>query len=646
MKASHNWYIQGCKFTVHHFSRFIRDIDDFSAKAERSVSQQYRDSITFTGFVIEPFETVIFSYAGTFATLVLLLLFDTLLFQITTFDRTILTLVATLTIALPLCVLLYLSEYVKIHARYMKIQSIGDIPEVLSYVVMSMRLVSNMEKAVHFAASHSNRPLAYDLRKMLWNLQVRVYSNIDDALLDFADMWGKNSEHFKRSLHLIKSSISEPDEAQRIITLNRALDIVLDGTKELMEQFAARLKTPTYILYSIFILIPLALVALLPAMTVVGFKFDIVTLVILYDIILPLATFVYAEYILMQRPATFVPQNIPDIHPGLKNIGKKKRNAFIVATITGTLIGISGYAYNYAGNPFNIISTETLNGILPPTLLIIWGIVIAFSIYMNAAYSPYKRIRDEIKMMENEFADALFILGRRISEGRAAEEAFAHTARTVQGSHIGKAFERISTNLITMRTDIRTAIFDEEFGAFRDIYSDRIQTTMVMFTESIHKSHQSAGIAIIKLADHLKELQVVEQNIKHSLYDMTSTMRTTAIIFAPLIAGVTIALSEVISKILQNIAKGMSRLPQEIMPGPANISPENLDQTIAPELFMLAIGIYLILITAILTRFSSTIENGGDRTQFMYDLGQALPISIIVFTVTAITARTFFRGLI
>ncbi|NOQ48016.1 MAG: hypothetical protein GQ576_02560, partial [Methanococcoides sp.] len=387
MKASHNWYIRGCKFTVRHFSRFIRDIDDFSAKAERSVSQQYRDSITFTGFVIEPFETVMFSYIGTFATLALLLLFDTLLFQITTFDRTILTLVAILTITLPLCVLLYLSEYVKIHARYMKIQSIGDIPEVLSYVVMSMRLVSNMEKAVHFAASHSNRPLAYDLRKMLWNLQVRVYSNIDDALLDFAYMWGKNSEHFKRSLHLIKSSISEPDEAQRIITLNRALDIVLDGTKELMEQFAARLKTPTYILYSIFILIPLALVALLPAMTVVGFKFDIVTLVILYDIILPLTTFVYAEYILMQRPATFVPQNIPDTHPGLKNIDKKKRNAFIIAMVTGTLIGISGYLYSYAGNPFNIISTETLNGILPPTLLIIWGIVIAFSIYMNAAYS-------------------------------------------------------------------------------------------------------------------------------------------------------------------------------------------------------------------------------------------------------------------
>ncbi|ABE51068.1 hypothetical protein [Methanococcoides burtonii] len=101
MEASRNWYIRSCKFTVHHFSHFIKDMDSFATKAERSVSQEYRDSITFTGFVIEPFETVMFSYVGTFATLALLLLFDTLLFQITTFDRTILTLVVVLTITLP-----------------------------------------------------------------------------------------------------------------------------------------------------------------------------------------------------------------------------------------------------------------------------------------------------------------------------------------------------------------------------------------------------------------------------------------------------------------------------------------------------------------------------------------------------------------
>ena len=66
-----------------------------------------------------------------------------------------------------------------------------------------------------------------------------------------------------------------------------------------MEAFAEKLKTPSYILYSIFILIPLALVALLPAVTVVGMKPEIADLVLLYDLVFPVLAAVYSEYILM-----------------------------------------------------------------------------------------------------------------------------------------------------------------------------------------------------------------------------------------------------------------------------------------------------------------------------------------------------------
>jgi len=649
LENGQNWYLRACKFTSRNIVRFrwlVGDIDAFAKRSEQAVSQEYKDAISFTGFDVEPFETALFSYVGALASLFTILFLDLILFRVTTFESNVLVILAVFTMAVPVIVLVYLSEYVKIHAKLMKVQSLGDIPEVLSYIVMSMKLVPNMEHAVLFAAKNSTRPLARDLKKMMWNLQIRVYSSMDDAVVDFANLWGKDSEYFKRALHLIKSSTSEPDDAQRIITLNRALDIVLDGTKVLMDGFAARLKTPTYVLYSIFILIPLALVALLPAVTVVGLRFNILTLVIVYDIVLPLLTFVYAEYILMQRPATFTPQPIPDTHPGLANIKMKKRLALVMAVIVGGTISISGYVMISFGNPHHIISTGTLEGLLPPTLLVLLGIVFAIAIYLNAAYAPYKKIRDNIKKMEHEFADALFILGRRISEGRSAEEAFAHTAMTMKGSVIGEAFERISTNLISMRATILSAIFDEEFGAFKDVYSDRIRSTMLLFAESVHKSHEAAGVAIIKLADHLKELQEVELNIKRSLYDMTSTMRSTAAIFAPLIGGVTIALSEVIQKILQNVAQGISRLPPNMIPGPAQINPENLNQSISPDLFMLAIGIYLMLVTAILTRFSGTIEYGGDKTQLMYDLGQMLPISMIVFTVSAIASRLVFRGLI
>ncbi len=646
LSNAENWYYNGCKYTFSHFSWLIRDIAGFRRRSEKAVSEEYRNSIIYTGFDLEPYETAFFSYFVAGSMLILILAIDFIIFRLISFESATIKITIVLSLLIPIIALVYLSEYIKIYARWMKVSSLGDMPEILSYMVMSMKIVPNMEVAIRFAAEHSTRPLAKDLRKMLWNLHVREYKGMEDAMIGFAEIWGRNSEYFKRSLHLVKSSTSEPDEAQRIITLNRALDIVLESTKRLMETFASKLKNPTYILYSVFILIPLALVALMPAITVVGIRFGIGTLVALYNIILPLLTFGYAEYILLQRPATFVPQSIPDSHPELRHIRKKKTLAMIISICMGILIASSGYLWNLIGNPGNIISTATLEGILPSGLLVILGFVFAVSFYLNTSYMPYKKIRDEIRRMEAEFSDALFVLGRRISEGRATEDAFIHAASTMKGSEIATAFERISLNLISVRADILTAIFDDEIGAFRDIYSDRIRTTMMLFVESAHKSHEAAGVAVVKLADHLKELQDVELNIKQSLYDMTSTMRSTAAIFAPLIAGVTIALSEVITKILQNISNSISRLPADMIPGSAQISPANLEQSIPSDLFMLSIGVYLILITVILTRFAGTIEYGGDRAQLMYDLGQVLPISAIVFTLSTVVSRIIFRGLV
>jgi Flp pilus assembly protein TadB len=646
LSSQENWYYHGCKFTFRNLNWLLWDPASFRKKADRAVSEEYRDALIYTGLDLEPYETAFFAYAISGLMFVCFLIANSVIFRLTSFEAATLRITVALSLVIPLLTLVYLSEYIKIYSRWMKVRSLGDMPEILSYMVMSMKLVPNMEVAIRFAGESSDRPLAKDLRKMLWNLHVREYRGMDDATLEFANIWGKNSEYFKRALHLIKSSTSEPDEAQRIITLNRALDIVLENTKKLMENFASRLKSPTYVLYSIFILIPLALVALMPAITVVGIRFGIGTLVILYNIALPLATFAYAEYILMQRPATFVPQSIPDSHPELKGIKKKKATTAIISFAMAVTIVLLGYLWMQLGNPGNIISTATLEGILPKGLLILWGIVFAIAFYLNVSYTPYKKIRDEIKKMETEFSDALFVLGRRISEGRATEEAFMHTASTMQGSQIAGAFERISLNLLSIRADILTAIFDDEFGAFKDVYSERIRTTMKLFVESAHKSHEAAGVAIVKLADHLKELQDVEQNIKRSLYDMTSTMRSTAAIFAPLIAGVTMALSEVIAKILQNISHSMEHLPANLVPGSGQISPADLGQSIPPDLFMLSIGIYLILITVILTRFSGTIEYGGDRAQLMYDLGQVLPLSIIVFTLSTVASRIIFRGLV
>jgi hypothetical protein len=647
MDEYQNWYCSACKVASQRFGWMVGNTDEYRKKSERTVSQEFKDALNFTGYDIEPWEAHILAYSGFLVLLFLMLAVDAILFSFARYETDSLTAVAACTGIVPLAGMVYLSEYPKIHAKFMKIHSLGDIPEIQSYIVMSMKLVSNMERAITFAAENSTRPLANDLKKLIWDIHIRTYSSIDDALIAFANQWGKNSEYFKRSLHLVKSSVNEPDEAQRIITLNKSLDIVLEGTKTMMDSFSARLRTPTYVLYSIFILIPLALVALIPAVSIVGVRIDTVTLVLLYDIILPLATFFYSEYILLQRPATFAPPHISDMHPELSGIRTVKKITIFTALTVGVIVGVSGYILVYIGNPFDIVSQEAMSGLLPRTFPVVWAITSIITIYCLGVYTPYKKIRDGIKQIESEFADALFVLGRRISEGRSAEEAFGHTSENMKGSNIGEVFADVAKNLTGIRTTLHGAIFNEEYGAFRYVYSDRVHTTMRMFTESVHKSNEAAGVAIIKLADHLKELQEVEDNIKRSLYDVTSTMRATAMIFAPLIGGVTLALSEVIQKILQNIAKEAQLLPEEFnFGGMMNEAGTAMTQSVPPDIFLLVIGLYMVILVIILTRFAGGIEYGGDKPQFMYDLGQMLPMSILVFTVTTIISRYLFSSMV
>jgi Flp pilus assembly protein TadB len=459
---------------VKHFSWLVGDLDKYRKKSEKTGSKEFLDAIGFSGFELEPWETHILSYTCGLFLFILLISLDIILFSISAYERNSIIFAAIFTAIVPVVAMIYLSEYPKIHAKFLKIHTLGDIPEIQSYIVMSMKLVPNMERAIIFAADNSFRPLARDLKKLMWDIHIRVYSNIDEALIVFANQWGKNSEYFKRSLHLVKSSTSEPDDAQRIMTLNKSLDIVLEGTKTMMDAFAAKLKTPTYVLYSIFILIPLALVALIPAVSIVGVKIDTVTLVLVYNIGLPLFTFLYSEFILLQRPATFSPPDISDKHPELTSISSIRKNIIIIALIAGAGVGFSGYVLLYYGNPFNIISKEAMAGLVLPTFPIIWAITAMICVYCLGIYTPYKKIRDCVKQIENEFADALFILGRRIAEGRSAEEAFGHTSETMKGSKIGESFADIAKNLTCMRTTLHGAIFNEEYGALKDIYSDRI----------------------------------------------------------------------------------------------------------------------------------------------------------------------------
>jgi len=660
MNKDDHWYIRAINFSKKHFSWMLKENEKTKKKLKKHFPPEYVNNINFTGLDIEPYDILLLSYTGAFLSFMAFFIFDLCIIlsygsNILNIDALTVLLMGSITFFFPVIIMNLFASYPKTYARYMKIHSLGDIPEILSYLVMYLKLVPNLENSVKFAASESSTSLAGDLRKMLWDMEIRVYHGIDDALTSFATTWGEWSEYFKRSLHLIRSSIHERDEASRILTLNRALDVALDGTKEMMNKFANKLHQPTMVIYSIGIMIPLALVAMLPAAGLVGLQITIFQVFFMYDVILPLFIFFYTRKILLSRPATFNPPKIPNDHPDLKHINKNRR--MTISIMIGFLIALPGIFFmllpvffssgssNYILN--FIVNPNGLNAYFPVTLFIIWGFTAAVTSYTLSVYYPYKKVRDNIKHIESEFGDALYILGKRLSEDKSPEESFMYTAQTMEGSEIGKIFSQTGYNLTAMHTNLREAMFNDEYGSLRHVYSDRVKAIMRLFVEGIKKSQKAVSISIIRIADHLKGLQEIENKIKDTLYSLTSTLRATVTIFAPLIGGVTLS----ITKLITNILGGLSgKIPTETVSGSdasiPSIATSFSVQNVRPEFFVLVIGIYIIELIFLMVRFTNGIDEGDDKATYMYSLGKIMPTSIMVFSLTVIIGQILFASIV
>ncbi|MBS3777884.1 MAG: hypothetical protein KGY50_01170, partial [Candidatus Thermoplasmatota archaeon] len=526
-----------------------------------------------------------------------------------------------------------------------------DIPEVLSYLVMSLKLTPNLEQSLCFAAKESSNSLVLDLRKLLWDMQIRVHHSVTDAVTNFATRWGKYSEAFKRSLHLVRSSVDEPDEAQRMMTLNKALDVGLEGTRDMMRAFADQLHQPTMIIYSIGIMIPLSIIAMLPAAGLIGLHITIFQVFFIYDVFLPLILFFYIRQVLLHRPATFSPPHIEKTHPKVKHINKKQYA--LLATIVGFIISLPAFFFILSFF-FPQLSTIPLfsqiillNETVPVSIFLLWGIVVGFSAYSQWVFTSFHHIRKTIKDMEKEFSDALFIIGKRLHEGKSPEESLSYTAETMKGSVISTLFSKTVFVLSARHATIESALFHPEYGSLKQVYSTRIHALMKLFVEGIKKSQQTASLSIIRLADHLKALQEVEKHIQETLSTLSATLRSTASLFAPLIAGVTLAITQLISSIVEKMmittnSASLISTENTVMPAITNsFALENIE----PTWFILVIGIYIIELVILLTRFTNGIEDGDDHIAFMHDLGRVLPIAMLVLTISIFASSLFLNSL-
>ena len=565
----------------------------------------------------------------------------------------------------------------KMAAEQEKKLALAYIPEIVNYIVMSMRLVPNLEKAVEFAASHGRGKIAEDMKRIIWQVQIGEYESVEEALDELAYRWGPYSDDFKHALMLIRSSLIETDKQRRDDLLEKANSDVLEGSKEKMDLYARQLHQPTVYLYYFGILLPLMMAIILPIGGAIA-KTDIanpVTMSVLYIFILPVLVLVYGNSILGSRPPTYVPPDIPEDFPGLPpkgiwRIGNtgvpyKFLAVFLFAGLVAAgywadqqlLASIPSYALeeqmkivphitvfcDKAGakcDPF--IGQLTVSGLL-------LGIAAAVSVWLLGKYSARKKVQDEIRAMEVEFKDALYVLASRLGENRPMEEALRQAVEFLPKSKIANnIFKRILENVSSMGMTVEAAIFDETFGAIKNYPSNVIRGGLRIMVDSVELGVNVAAKSLISLSMQIRNAQKIDEMLRKLLEDVTTMLGTMSTFVAPIVLAVVASLQKVITTSLTGNCPEAAAETASVpgMSGTTGLSgmfcggAKGAD----PTTFSLILGIYVIEIVVLLTYFNSQIEDSNNRLHTYTSVAVALPIAVVLYVVISYVTASFLAG--
>ena len=563
------------------------------------------------------------------------------------------------------------------------------------YMVTYMRHTSNLELAVTFAADHLAPPLSLDLRKVVWNVETQKFESIKESLTDYLDTWRDNNMEFVESVHLIQSSLYESTEERRIDSLEKSLKVILDETYEKMLHYAHGLKGPLTTLNMLGVVLPILTLVLLPLVVsfMEGFKWY--HLFAVYNIALPLMVYYLGKNILSTRPGGSGNVDITEKNPELKKfkkiaikLGDDKTlflNPLYFCMIVGgfiVLLGLMPLIWHGLGLPdYGIVnedgySLEVIDewtdtdfvkheflGYRPANVeepdgekigpfgigAVLIGLLLPFGFaYGIGKYNRFRTrniitIRNQSKKLELEFSSALFQLGNRIGDGLPSEIAFGKVGALMENTVSGKFFNIVNVNITSLGMSVKKAIFDKERGALKYYPSDIIESSMKVLVESSKKGPLVASQAVLNVAEYIKQMHRVNERLNDLMGDVIASMRSQVVFLTPVISGIVVAITTLITKILGTLGDKLGKLGEEAAAsGQGGALLSMFGVGIPTYQFQIVVGLYVVQLAYILTVISNGIENGVDDIAEEDLLGKLMIKSSGLYTILAFIMMVVF----
>jgi hypothetical protein len=543
------------------------------------------------------------------------------------------------------------------------------VPAIL-YIVIYMKHTSNFEKAVSFASEHLAPPLSLDFRKIFWDVEVGKFSSIKESMDNYLLRWKDYSLEFVEAFHLIESSLYEPNDGRRVATLEKSLQVILDGVYDKMLKYTHEAKAPLTNVYMLGIVLPTLALAILPlASTMLGGAIQWYHVLLIFNVLVPFMVLSLTEKVMMKRPGGYGESGLLERNPlydkYVSNAGYWKG---AVLALPLFIIGLIPFLWRYTpvpdwlnttrdyawseiglgflgeGGVFGIF-TDSAGGLSGPfgsgalllSLFIPAAIAVVLVVGARSRTEEILITRNKYKEVEREFTSSLFQLGNRIGDGSPAEIAFAKVASSVRGTATEGFFRIVNENIGQLGMSLERALFDPRRGAVVFYPSQLIATSMKILTESVKKGLQVAARALMSISDYVKNIKKINDRLNDLLADIISDMKSNMTFLAPLLSGIIVGLSGMITTILSALSEmfaggGMSGGGFDVG---SILAIFDVTKMIPTYWLQIVIGIYLIEVVFILSSTLVTIKSGRDPVQMTSEKGKNLKTSMILYLIVA-----------
>jgi len=295
------------------------------------------------------------------------------------------------------------------------------------------------------------------------------------------------------------------------------------------------------------------------------------------------------------------------------------------------------------------------------TLSIVWGVGFGLVIYFLGMSYQRLKIRNEIKMIEDEFQIALFNLSDVLSSGIPVETALEEVAHKYKQSKLEKSpmytfFIVLIRNMKNFGMTLERAIFDKQYGGILRYPSVLIKDIMKIIISSARKSSAILSLAARTISDFLAKTKNVENTLRQMLDEISSAIKLQATFIAPFICAIVATMGTFIVELLQKIAEFLRMVEESFNMGGTfvhgatikfgeTLGMINIEEVMPPTIFQLIVGIYMIEVVMILSYFLNGIKNGFDITSRNVLIGKTLASAIVFYSILLLISLFLTKSL-